>query len=94
MLVMDGLAQSENEHRTVSGLQGPRVNLACRWVTQHIASCTLTGVMCSALPSCVQGVAEPRPPQQETGETKWAIFWLMVLLLSVWVWFPSGAHLD
>ena len=30
ILVMDGLAQSEYEHRTVSGLQGPRVNLTYR----------------------------------------------------------------
>ena len=35
LLVMDGLAQSEYEHRTASGLQGPRVNPTYRWVTQH-----------------------------------------------------------
>ena len=45
VLVMDGLAQSENVHRTVSGLQGPRVNLTFRWVTRHTASCPLAGVV-------------------------------------------------
>ena len=39
ILVMDGLAQSEYAHRTVSGLQGPRVSLTYRWVAQHTASC-------------------------------------------------------
>ena len=58
LLVMDGLAQSEYVHRTVSGLQGPRVNLAFRWITQHIASCPQTGVLRCALPSCVQRLAE------------------------------------
>ena len=32
VLVMDGLAQSEYEHCTASGLQGLRVNLIYRWV--------------------------------------------------------------
>ena len=41
-LVMDGLAQSECVHLTVSGLQGPLVNLT---FTEHIASCPTTGVM-------------------------------------------------
>ena len=31
VLVMDGLAQSEYEHCTASGLQGPLVNLTYRW---------------------------------------------------------------
>ena len=53
-LVMYGLAQSEYEHRTVSGLQGPRVNPTYRWITQHIASCPLTGAMCSTFPSCAR----------------------------------------
>ena len=59
LLVMDGLAQSEHEHCTASGLQGPRVNLTYRWITQHTASCPLAHVMCCALPSCVQGFADP-----------------------------------
>ena len=41
VLVMDGLAQSEYEHCTVSELQGQRVNLTYRWVAQHTASCPL-----------------------------------------------------
>ena len=54
LLVMDGSAQSEYAHRTVSGLQGPRVNLTHRWVTQHAASCPLAGVVGCVLPTCVQ----------------------------------------
>ena len=57
LLVMDGLARLEYAHRTVSGLQGPRVNLTHRWVAQHIASCPLAGVVGCVLPSCVQGLA-------------------------------------
>ena len=51
ILVMDGLAQSEYEHRTMPELQGPRVILTCSWVTQHIASCppTQCDVLCFAL---------------------------------------------
>ena len=45
LLVMDGRTQSEYEHRTVPGLQGPRVNLTDRWVAQHPASCPLAGVV-------------------------------------------------
>ena len=42
VLVMDGLAQSEYEHCTASGLQGPRVYLTYRSVAQHTASCPLS----------------------------------------------------
>ena len=58
LLIMDGSAQSEYAHRTVPGLQGPRVNLIFRWETQHISSCPLAGAMYCALPLCVQGLAE------------------------------------
>ena len=58
ILVMDGLTQSEYEHCTASGLQGPRVNLTYRWVTQHTASCPLAGVVGCVLPTCVQGLVE------------------------------------
>ena len=50
---MDGLAQSEYVHRTVSGLQS---------VGQH--DTLLAGVMCCALPSCAQGKAEPVPQEE------------------------------
>ena len=60
--VMDGLAQTEYAHRTVLGLQGPRVNLTYRWVTQHTPSCPLAGVVGRVLPSCVQGLAELGSP--------------------------------
>ena len=45
LLVMDGPTQSEYVHCTASGLQGPRVNLKFRWITQHIASCPLAGAL-------------------------------------------------
>ena len=51
LLVMDGLAQLEYAHRTVSGLQGPRVNLTYSWVST--ARCVLStrrrGGLCSPL---------------------------------------------
>ena len=56
LLVTDGPAQSEYAHRTVPWLQGPRVNLTYRWVTQHAASCPLAGVVGCVLSSCVQGL--------------------------------------
>ena len=59
VVVMDGLARSEYEHCTASGLQGPRVNLPHRWVTQHAASCPLAGVVGCVLPTYVPGLAEP-----------------------------------
>ena len=98
ILVMDGLAQLESAHRTVSGLQGSRVNLTFRWVAQHIASCPLAGVVGCVLPSCVQGLAEPDSRGLGVeGENKWISFWGLVLLLSVLVfyllvntWFTSG----
>ena len=40
LLVMDGLAQLEYEHSTSSELQGRRVNLTYRWVSQHTPSCS------------------------------------------------------
>ena len=62
LLVMGGLAQSEYEHRTVSGLQGPRDNLTFRWVTQHIAWCPLASAMLCALPSCARFRRAGSPP--------------------------------
>ena len=35
LLVMDDLAQDENEHSTSSELQGPQVNLTYQRLTQH-----------------------------------------------------------
>ena len=37
--------EPEYEHCRASGLQGPRVNLTYRWVTQHAASCPPAGVV-------------------------------------------------
>ena len=50
LLVMDGLAQLQYAHRMVSVLQGPRVYLSFRWVTQHTASCPQAGVVGCVLP--------------------------------------------
>ena len=81
VLVMDGLAQSEFAHRTASELQGPRVNLTYRWVTQHTASCPLAGVVGCVLPTCAQGLVEPSSRWLGEGENKWSSSWGLVLLL-------------
>ena len=85
LLVMDGLTQSEYVHCTVSGLQGHRVNLTFRWVAQHMASCPLAGAVGCVLPSCVQGLAEPGPRGEWSGENKWSSSWSLVLLLLILV---------
>ena len=85
LLVMDGSAQSECAHRTVSGLQGLRVNFAYRWVTQHAASCPLAGVVCCVLPTCAQGLVKPSSRWLGEGENKWSSFWGLVLLLLILV---------
>ena len=61
VLFMDGLAQSEYVHRTVSVLQGPLVNVTYRSIAQHTASCPLAGVVGCVLPTCAQGLVEPSP---------------------------------
>ena len=59
LLVMDGLTQDEFQHSTASELEGPRVNLTYRWISQHIRSCPQAGLICGALPSEAQDLAEP-----------------------------------
>ena len=59
LLVMDGLTQLKYEHSTASELEGPRVNLTFRWISQHIRSCPLAGLIGGALPSDTQDLAEP-----------------------------------
>ena len=86
LLVMDGSAQSEYAHRTVSGCQGPRVNLIFRWVTQHTSSCPPAGVA----GSCVHGSAAPGSRgwgRGGVGENKWIPFWGSVLRFSILVFF-------
>ena len=85
VLVMDGVAQSEYEHCTASGLQGPRVYLTYRWVTQHTASCPLAGVVGCVLPTCAQGLVEPGSRWSVEGENKWSSSWGLVLLLLILV---------
>ena len=85
ILVMDGLAQSEYEHCTASGLQGPRVNLTCRWVAQHTVSCPLAGVVGCVLPTCAQGLVEPSSRWLGEGESKLNSSWGLVLLLLILV---------
>ena len=68
LLVMDVLTQSEYVHCTASGLQGPRVNLTYRWVTQHTASCPPAGVVRCVLPTCVQGLPSQVPVGWEEGK--------------------------
>ena len=85
LLVMDGHAQSEYEHCTASELQGPRVNLTFRWITQRIAPCPPTGVVGCVLPTCAQGLVEPSSRWLGEGENKWSSFWGLVLLLLILV---------
>ena len=51
ILVTDGPAQSEYEHRTGSGLQGPWADLTFSWMRQHVATthCVLSTGMCNVL---------------------------------------------
>ena len=83
--VMDGLAQSEYEHCTASGLQGPRVNLTYHWVAQHTASCPLAGVVGCVLPTCAQGSVEPGSRWLGGGENKSSSSWGLVFLLLILV---------
>ena len=93
VLVMDGLAQSEYEHCTAPGLQGPRVNFSYRWVAQHTASCPLAGVVGCVLPTCAQGSAEPSSRWLGDGENKWSSLCTLVLLFVNPGVCPSGQHL-
>ena len=54
-----GLTQLEHEHSSASELEGPRVDLTYRWISQHIRSCRLAGLSGGALPSDAQDLAEP-----------------------------------
>ena len=92
LLVMDGLAQSEYAHRTVPGLQGPRVNLTYRWVTRHTASCPLAGVVGCVLPTCVEGLAEPGSRGDGLGENKWSSFLVIGPPFVNPGVFPPGSH--
>ena len=83
--VRDGSAQSEYAHRTMPGLQGPRVNLTYPWVTQHAASCPLAGVVGCVLPACAQGLVEPSSRWLGQGESIWSSSWGLVLLLLILV---------
>ena len=58
LLVMDGLTQEEFWHSTASELEGPRVNLTYRWISQHIRSCPQAGLICGALPPVAPDLAE------------------------------------
>ena len=91
---MGGLAQSEYEHRTVSGLQGPRVNLTYRWVTQHAASCPLAGVVGCLLPTCAQGFGRAEFPWVGEGENKWSSFFGVGPPFVNPSVCPPGQHLD
>ena len=48
ILVMDGQCQDEFLHRTDSGPEQDRINIAFRWIKQHASSCPLfkAGVVC------------------------------------------------
>ena len=84
LLVMDGLTQLEYDHSTSSELQDRRVNLTCRWITQHTRSCKLLRAgACCALPSCVQGLPGLGPREGEGAflmpPLGWSFLWLVVV---------------
>ena len=81
LLVMDGLTQEEFLHSTASELEGPRVNLTYRWISQHIRSCPQAGLICGALPSEAQDLAEPNSCREGVEEIKMTMTCLMVLLV-------------
>ena len=60
ILVMDGQCQDEFLHRTDPGREQERINIAFRWVKQHVSSCPLfkAGVAC-CLPKCAHGSSVP-----------------------------------
>ena len=69
---------------TSSELQGPRVNLTYRWITQHTPVCkALRAGICCALPSCAQGL--PGLGSREEGGAflmpplGWFFLWLVVV---------------
>ena len=78
-------------NRSMYIARSSRVNLPFRWITQHIATCPLTGVMCCALPSCAKGLAEPGLRAGGNSKTKCAFFvggWSS--FLSKWVCLLRG----
>ena len=81
LLVMDGLTQEEFLHSTASELEGPRVNLTYRWISQHIRSCPQAGLICGALPSVAPDLAEPNSCRGGVEEIKMTMTCLMVLLV-------------
>ena len=85
LLVMDGSAQLEFAHRTVSVLQGPRVNLTCRWVTHHTASCPPAGVRVVCSQRVRKVWSSQVPVGWEKWKNKWSSFWGLVLLLLILV---------
>ena len=70
LLAMDGLTQEEFLHSTASELEGPRVNLTYRWISQHIRSCPQAGLICGALPSEAQDLAEPNSCREGSRKSK------------------------
>ena len=66
---------------TASELQGPRVKLTFRWISQHMKSCPLASFLGCALPSGVYGLAERDSCVRMVEEMKMAMFWSMVLLV-------------
>ena len=75
------LTQLEYEHSTASELLGPRVNLTFRWISQHIRSCPLAGLIGGAPPSDAQDLAEPHSRGGRSRNSKMSMTCLMVLLV-------------
>ena len=56
-----------------------------RWVAQHTASCPLAGAVSRVLPTCAQGIVEPRFRCLGEGENGWSSSRGLVLLLLILV---------
>ena len=90
ILVMDGAAQSEFAHRTVSGLQGPRVNLSLPLghTTRCVLSTSRRGGLCSPnVCARFSRAGLPRVGGAGRGGREGPLFGGLVLLLLILVFF-------
>ena len=80
---MNNPTQFEYEHPTSSAMSGSRVNLTFRWLSQHIKSCPLAGLIGCPLRSDAQGLTEPNSCYSWSEEMEMAMTCSMVLLVVI-----------
>ena len=83
ILVMDGPCQDEFLHRTDPGQEQERIDVAFRWVKQHVSSCLLfkAGVAC-CLPTCAHGSSVPVMANAVFG--LFLVFGFLLGVLCIW----------